>query len=111
MGLRACFAGSASLDHKSTTARRFQHWFLILAIAQTGLILGAALWSSSPLLEKLLRFYEPAVRPIDAVLPAEIPREGNTWLSYTLLFLIVHVYSFVGAIGTFILQSIFGRSR
>jgi hypothetical protein len=109
MGLRACFAGSGSRDLKSETAGRFLHWFLILAIAQTGLILGAALWSSSSLLDTLLKCYEPVVRQIDAVLPAEIPREGNTWLSFTLLFLIVQAYSLLGAAGAFVLQKIVGR--
>jgi hypothetical protein len=109
MGLRACFAGSASLDHKAGTRRRFQHWFLILAIAQTGLILGVAFWSSSPLLDNLLKFYEPVVQQINAVLPAEIPREGNTWLSFSLLFLIVQAYALIGAAGAYILQSIVGR--
>ena len=111
MGLRACFAGSTSLDHKSGNASRFQHWFLVLAIAQTGLILGAAMWSSSSLLENLLKFYEPAVRKIDAILPSEIPREGNNWLGFTLLFLVVQAYALVGAFGAFILQSVTGRGR
>jgi|GEM_PF-5834564 len=111
MGLRASFSGSASQNHNSGTGKRFQNWFLILVAAQIGMIVVAALMSSSSLLDTLLASYEPVLQRLDALVPADLPREGNTVLGFALLSVSLYAYALVGAVLGFVAQSLFRTAR
>ena len=111
MGLRASFSGSASQNPSSGAGKRFQNWFLILVAAQIGMIVVAALMSSSSLLDTLLASYEPVLQRLDAIVPADLPREGNTVLGFALLSVSLYAYALGGAVVGFMAQSLFRSAR